>query len=593
MHFKSMKKSLALASLICLAVSGSVFANPAAPTGLQVPQLSTTEDGATLIWERPSKTKDIYSYHVYMDGKLIANTVEDFSSEAKKEIQDYYAKDPKGQRVTNHVYRVVGLQPGTQHTFVVKSLDKKGEESEASNAVKVTTLGQKQGVVSIAKYGAVGDGKTDNTLAIQRAIKACPVGGTVVVPAGVYKTGAIWLKSDMTLDIQKGATLLGSENPEMYPYHYKLYPYLSDERYYSLINCKAGQDGKRLKNIRIVGEGTIDGNGWKKGADDNYLYRAKGKNKDGTLKKNHVLNIGILAANQVKYLENNMKLDENKAYPRRSSLLLLQDVDHVYVEGVTLRNPANHGLIFQKCNDAVVENIKVRTYNCNNGDGIEFGHGDGLKVFNNVFDTGDDCVNFAAGQGSEGEKDKPTQNIWIFNNSFHHGHGAVVMGSHTAAYIQKMLAEDNVMDGTEIGLRMKTNNKNGGGARNIHFRNNAARNMLKNFFIATTAYSDNNAAATFPVAKKKTGFYNILVEDCTVDGTKKPAIEIEGLKDAPHHDITFRNIKITNGAPWKITNAKNINFENVTQKETKKDKKDKKAKSSKQSAKTASAKAAK
>ena len=167
------------------------------------------------------------------------------------------------------------------------------------------------------------------------------------------------------------------------------------------------------------------------------------------------------------------------------------------------------------------------------------------------------------------------------------------MGSHTAAYIQKMLAEDNVMDGTEIGLRMKTNNKNGGGARNIHVRNNAARNMLKNFFIATTAYSDNNAAATFPVAKKKTGFYNILVEDCTVDGTKKPAIEIEGLKDAPHHDITFRNIKITNGAPWKITNAKNINFENVTQKETKKDKKDKKAKSSKQSAKTASAKAAK
>ena len=47
------------------------------------------------------------------------------------------------------------------------------------------------------------------------------------------------------------------------------------------------------------------------------------------------------------------------------------------------------------------------------------------------------------------------------------------MGSHTAAYIQKMLAEDNVIDGTEIGLRMKTNSANGGGARDIHFRNNA------------------------------------------------------------------------------------------------------------------------
>ena len=120
---------------------------------------------------------------------------------------------------------------------------------------------------------------------------------------------------------------------------------------------------------------------------------------------------------------------------------------------------------------------------------------------------------------------------------------------------------------------MKTNSANGGGARDIHFRNNAMRNILKNFFIATTAYSDNNAAATFPVAKKKTGFYNILVEDCTVEGTKKPAIEIEGLKDAVHHDITFKNVTITDGQPWKITNAKNINFLNVNQKETKKAKK--------------------
>ena len=570
MRFPSMKKTLALTTMVCLAAAGSVFASPAAPTGLEAPALSTTETGTTLVWQRPSKTKGIISYNVYMDGKKIATTNEDFSSQAKREIQDFYAKSPKAVRVTNHIYHVKGLQPGSQHMFTVRSLDEKGDESDPSNTIKVKTLEKTNLTVNIQKYGAVGDGKTLDTLAIQKAIKACPKGGTVVVPAGVYKTGAIWLKSDMTLDIQKGATILGSEDPNAYPYHYKLYPYLSDERFYALINAKPGADGQRLQNIRIVGEGTIDGNGWKKGADGNYLYREKGKNKDGTLVKNHVLNIGILAANQVKYLEQNEKLNENKAYPRRSSLILLQGVDHVYLQGVTLQNPANHGFISQHCNDVVIEQANFHTYNCNNGDGIEFGHGSGLKVMDNVFDTGDDCVNFAAGQGALGEKDHPTENIWIFNNSFHHGHGAVVMGSHTAAYIQKLLAEDNVIDGCEIGLRMKTNPVNGGGARDIHFRDNAMRNMLKNFFIATTAYSDPNAAAAFPKATKTGSFYNILVEDCTVDGTKKPAIEIEGQPDAFHHDITFKNITITDGQPWKITNAKNINFYNVNQKTSKK-----------------------
>lgn len=570
MQLKSMKKSLALGTLIALAISGSVFAAPAAPTGLEVPSQSTTEDGTTIVWQRPANTKDIIAYNVYMDGKKVCRTDEDFSSLAKREIRDFYAATPGAQATTNHVYRIRGLQPGTKHTFVVRSLDKNGEESAESNKVTVTTLAKSDKIVDITKYGAVGDGVTVNTAAIQKAIRECPAGGTVVIPAGTFKSGAIWLKSDMTLELKKGATLLGSEQAEAYPYHYKLYPYLSDERYYAFINAKPGADGKRLQNIRIVGEGTIDGNGWKKGPDGNYLYRQKGKNKDGTLKKNHVLNIGILAANQVKYLQDNEKLDENKAYPRRSSLILLQGVDRVYVTGVTLRNPANHGFIAQHCNDVVVENAQFRTFNCNNGDGIEFGHGSGLKVFDNVFDTGDDCVNFAAGQGALGEKDHPTENIWIFNNSFHHGHGAVVMGSHTAAYIQKLLAEDNVMDGTEVGLRMKTNPVNGGGARNIHFRNNALKNIEKNFFIATTAYSDPNAAASFPKATKTGTFHDILVEDCTVFGTAKAAIEIVGQPDAKHHNITFKNVVIKDGQPWKITEAENINFTNVKQTESKK-----------------------
>ena len=78
MQFKSMKKGFALGTLIALAVSSSVLAAPAAPTGLQVPSQATTAEGTTLIWERPAKTKDIIAYNVYMDGKLIKRTDEDF-----------------------------------------------------------------------------------------------------------------------------------------------------------------------------------------------------------------------------------------------------------------------------------------------------------------------------------------------------------------------------------------------------------------------------------------------------------------------------------------------------------------------------------
>jgi len=557
------KRLTALTGLLCLALVQTVWANPAAPTGLTVPGLSATEDGMTLIWERPTKGDDVVGYNVYMDDKLIARTGQDFSSIAQKEIRDYYNASPKAQKVLNHLYHVKGLTDSDKHSFHVRAVDAQGQESADSNTV--TAAARKANKkLDVTTFGAVGDGKTINTRAIQKAIDACPVGGTVVIPAGTFKTGSIWLKSDMTLEIQKGGVILGSDNPADYPYHYKLYPYLSDERYYALIDAKPDADGEKLQNIRIVGEGAIDGNGWKKDANGDYLYRERGK-KGEPLPANHVSKIGILAANQVKALEQLYGLDENKAYPRRSSVVLLQGVNHVYVHGITLRNPANHTFIAQNCDDVVIDGTQFRTYNCNNGDGIEFGHGKGLKVFDCVFDTGDDCVNFAAGQGALGEKDPPTQNIWIFNNSFHHGHGAVVMGSHTAAYIQNLLAEDNVIDGCEVGLRMKTNPVNGGGARNIIFRYNAARNLLKNFFIATTAYSDPNAKASFPVASKTGCFYNVRVENCTVEGTGKAAIEIVGQPDAKHHDIRFTNITIAGGKPWIMTDAENISFDNVKQ----------------------------
>lgn len=72
---------------------------------------------------------------------------------------------------------------------------------------------------NIQDFRAVGDGETSNTAAIQAAIDACAAagGGTVLIPPGRYVTGAVTMRSDVTLLIESGATLLGSGRTDDFP----------------------------------------------------------------------------------------------------------------------------------------------------------------------------------------------------------------------------------------------------------------------------------------------------------------------------------------------------------------------------------------
>ena len=109
---------------------------------------------------------------------------------------------------------------------------------------------------NVRNYGAAGDGKHLETAAINKAIEACAKagGGTVYLPPGKYLTGTLVLKSHVILDLDAGATILGSENPEDYP------------------TCKDPWGGDRAEissliyaedaeNVTITGRGTINGQG--------------------------------------------------------------------------------------------------------------------------------------------------------------------------------------------------------------------------------------------------------------------------------------------------------------------------------------------
>src|SRR5580658_6637871 len=122
---------------------------------------------------------------------------------------------------------------------------------------------------NISKFGAVEGGKKDSTEAIRKAITACAAagGGRVVVPEGVFLTGAIHLKSDVNLHLVENATLLFNRDPKLYlPVVFTRWEGTECMNYSPLIYAF------EQPNIAISGAGTLDGN-----ADCDFWWNWSGK----------------------------------------------------------------------------------------------------------------------------------------------------------------------------------------------------------------------------------------------------------------------------------------------------------------------------
>ncbi len=636
-----------------------------------VPTLAYDDTSVVLTWHKPDNYSNIVDYRVYQNGKAIglASDNNDTNNPGKPYMDEFYKLDTEGYQyqVTFQNFKVTDLEPGTQYRFSVAAVYSDGTESARSPATTITTATYAK-TVDITDYGAVGDGSTVNTDAIQDAIDACADGSTsaygchVVVPAdgddgSVFVTGALFLKSNMTFEVETGATLQGSTDTDDYPLSegYQLYSYethtTDSRRPPSLLNALDedhmnttqgsghGYNGERdvFENIRVVGGGTLDGSGWELDEDDpqttdevgNTLpYYAAGS-------KSKVYQYGILAKNQVfaGYQEYNTdvtstddvdtssQVNKDMYSDRRSSLATFRGVKNMYVGGLTFTNPAYHGIMFLEGQNLVMAYTTTQTFDINNADGVEFGNSETFKVFANFIDSGDDCINFAAGQGADYEDGNPTEDGWVFNNYTREGHGVLVAGSHTAAGIEDILAEDNVAYLTDNGLRLKSTTATGGGAWDITFRDTAMRSIglndisddvdgtsvenrggKGNPFVITLSYSAGDNV--FTDASEAAYFHDITVKNVTlnnVDTTAsgKAVIAISGYDGtdsdstyaATYHknilfddvqlyhvkvtdiselqDSTFKDMTITDwedgyDSPWQISDSSNLTFDNVT-----------------------------
>jgi polygalacturonase len=360
---------------------------------------------------------------------------------------------------------------------------------------------------NVTNYGAIGDGKTMNTSAIQKTIDTASAGGggTVLIPAGKFLTGPFTLASSINLHLVKNATILISDDLANYP--------SAKGRYQDSITAGGAQD------LEISGEGTIDGQGnawWT-------AFRA------------------------------------DKSMTHRPNMIKLSNCTRVRVHGVTLGNSPMFHLVPQNCTDVTIQGITIQApANAPNTDGID-PSGWNFLITDCTIDTGDDNIAIKPANG----RTPGNKNYTVKNCTFRHGHGCSV-GSGTAGGIEDLKVSACTFNQTDSGIRIKTLRGNGGLLQNCTFENlrmTAVKNPIYiiDWYPERNAPKDPSTEKPEPVTDRTPLNKNIIIRnvtaaDCPTAGT------IRGLPEAPITGVTLSNVNISAKTGMKIYHAKGIKF---------------------------------
>ena len=373
-------------------------------------------------------------------------------------------------------------------------------------------------------FGAKGDGVSKDTAAIQAAIDSCSQkgGGTVVLSAGTYLSAPIVLKSNVDFHLDKGATLLGSPVQD----DYKPITMFGEPDVQPLVYSL------QAENISITGEGTIDGNGsgwWE------IARQAKKLGKDA----------GVLG------------------YHPRPKLIILDHTRHIRIEGVTIQNSPMWQLVPYYADDVVIRNIKVLApADSPNTDAIDPFSSSNVVIDHVLADVGDDDIAIKSGAvGSAGPND-PSRNITITDCTFLHGHGLSI-GSEISGGVHNVRVERIHFNGTDTGIRVKSNRDRGNDIGNFVYRDIDMKNVRYSIIISEYYPKQLPAEgeAPKPMTRLTPNFHDIYIENVTSENSENAGV-IVGLPESPVLGVTLKNVKIEAKKPMLIGYAE-VNGENV------------------------------
>ncbi|HUR67037.1 MAG TPA: glycoside hydrolase family 28 protein [Chitinophagaceae bacterium] len=442
----------------------------------------------------------------------------------------------------------------------------------------------KKDTVSIAKFAAVPDGNTLNTKSINNAIDALAKkgGGVVLVPAGLWLTGPVVLKSNINLHLATGATLLFTEDKNEYPLVEANWEGIPQMRNQSPISATGAT------NIGITGKGIIDGNG--------DIWRMVKKDKlNETQWKKLVASGGVLSDDKKTWFpsEEFMKAskltnpgaispDKDAAYYKsikdflRPNLLLLTNCKYILLEGVTFQNSPAWCLHPLMSEHLTVRNISVKNpWYAQNGDGIDVESCKNVLIENSVFDVGDDALCMKSGRDAEGRKRAmPTENVIIRGCTVYSSHGGFVIGSEMSGGARNIYVSNCTFIGADIGLRFKTTRGRGGVVENIFIKDIYMKDIPGEAILFDMYYAAKDPIPLagekrelpkvefLPVDETTPVFKNFHISNVYCNGAAK-AIFVRGLPEMHVKDIVLENMVLQADKGIDVQEATGITFRNI------------------------------
>lgn len=370
-------------------------------------------------------------------------------------------------------------------------------------------------IFSVNDFGAVGDGVFTNTEAIQKTIHAAGEagGGIVKIPAGIFLSGPLVLESKINLHLEAGCIL------RMLPL--EKYPG-------GTVNPQTFISGEKLHDVAITGAGAIDGQGaaW-------------------------------------------WPLAKSSKTAKRPKMISPQNCERFLIEGITLSNsPMFHLAFGGKMQDITVRGVTIRApasddpvCPSHNTDACDV-KGRNILIQGCDISVGDD--NFTCGGN--------TCDVLITNCHYGFGHG-VSIGSYTQGVVSNFTVVNCTFDGTETGIRIKTDRDRGGFVHDMKYFNLSMTNVgmpiliYASYMAKDRQYRDltkltPEIAATYPAAPV-TGttpiFRDLVFSNVVATAAKgRRAGLIWGLPEMNVTNVTLQNVNITADRPFGIFNAQNV-----------------------------------